>query len=91
MNGSGFAPCWAWRRNADGDFLFHSEAFVMSGKKDEIVGRIKEATGAITDDDKLRREGKTDQTAGKVKQAVDKAADKAKDAIDRAKDAALGN
>jgi uncharacterized protein YjbJ (UPF0337 family) len=63
---------------------------IMSGKTDEVKGRIKEAAGAITDDDKLRREGKTDQAVGKVKQAVDKVAEKTKDAVDRAKDAVHG-
>jgi uncharacterized protein YjbJ (UPF0337 family) len=53
----------------------------MSGKADEMKGRVKEAAGAMTDDDKLRREGKVDQAAGKTKQAVDKAVDKVKDAF----------
>ena len=57
----------------------------MSGKTDEVKGRVKEAAGALTDDDKLRREGKADQASGKVKQAVDKVIDKAKDAAQRAK------
>ena len=54
----------------------------MSGKTDEVKGRIKEAAGALTDDDKLRKEGKTDQKVGKAKQVVaaQKALDKAKDA-----------
>ena len=56
----------------------------MGGKTDEVKGRVKEAAGAITDDDKLRREGKADQAAGKVKQTVDKVVDKAKDAINKA-------
>ena len=56
----------------------------MSGKSDQLKGRVKEAAGAITDNNKLRREGKIDQAKGKVKQAVDKAADRAKDALDRA-------
>ena len=56
----------------------------MGGKSDEIKGRVKEAAGAITDDDKLRREGKADQAAGKVKQTVEKVVDKAKDAINKA-------
>ncbi len=51
----------------------------MSGTADEIKGRIKEAAGAITDNDKLRREGKLDQAAGKVKQAVEKVVDKVRD------------
>jgi len=51
----------------------------MAGKADEIKGRVKEAAGALTDDDKLRREGKIEQAAGKVKQAVEKVVDKVKD------------
>ena len=31
---------------------------MVSGKTDKAKGRIKEAAGAITGDDKLRREGK---------------------------------
>jgi uncharacterized protein YjbJ (UPF0337 family) len=54
----------------------------MSGKTDELKGRVKEAAGAITDDDHLRREGKTDQAAGKVKQGIEKAVDKAKEKIE---------
>lgn len=56
----------------------------MSGKTDEMKGRVKEAAGAIADDDQLRREGKVDQAAGKVKQAAEKVVDKAKDAIEGA-------
>jgi uncharacterized protein YjbJ (UPF0337 family) len=33
-------------------------------------GRIKEAAGALIDNDKLRNEGKTDQAVGKAKEAV---------------------
>ena len=51
---------------------------------DEAKGRIKEAAGAIADDEKLRREGKLDQAKGKVKQKIDEAANKVKDAVDRA-------
>jgi uncharacterized protein YjbJ (UPF0337 family) len=53
----------------------------MSGKSDEMKGRVKEAAGALTDDDKMKREGKIDQAAGKTKQAADKVVDKAKHAI----------
>jgi uncharacterized protein YjbJ (UPF0337 family) len=53
----------------------------MSGTTDEIKGRIKEAVGAITDDDKLRREGKIDQATGKVKQGVENVIDRVKDAV----------
>ena len=54
----------------------------MADKAEEIKGRVKEAAGAVTDHDKLRREGKTEQAAGKTKQAVEKAVDKAKDVIE---------
>jgi len=53
----------------------------MSGKTDEVKGRVKEAAGAITDDDQLRREGKLDQATGKIKQTAEKVIDKAKDAV----------
>jgi uncharacterized protein YjbJ (UPF0337 family) len=53
----------------------------MSGKGDELKGRIKEAAGAITDNKKLKREGKIDQAAGKTKQAAEKAVDKVKRAV----------
>ena len=46
----------------------------MGGKTDVVKGRIKEAAGALTGNDKLRDEGKTDQVVGKTKQAVQKAA-----------------
>jgi uncharacterized protein YjbJ (UPF0337 family) len=59
----------------------------MSGKMDEVKGRVKEAAGAMTDDDKLRREGKNDQATGKVKQAIDKTAKKVKDAADKVNEA----
>jgi uncharacterized protein YjbJ (UPF0337 family) len=54
----------------------------MSGKSEEIKGRIKEAAGALTDDDQLRREGKLDQATGKVKQVVEKVVEKTKDVLD---------
>ncbi|HVW32326.1 MAG TPA: CsbD family protein [Acidimicrobiia bacterium] len=50
---------------------------------DDMKGRMKEAAGDLTDDDKLRREGETDQAAGKVKDAVDTAKDKVQDMHDR--------
>jgi uncharacterized protein YjbJ (UPF0337 family) len=52
----------------------------MSGKMQEIQGRVKEAAGAIADDDSLRREGKLDQATGQVKQAAEKVIDKVTDA-----------
>jgi len=55
----------------------------MSGKMQEIQGRVKEAAGAITDDDSLRREGKLDQATGQVKQAAEKVIDKATETAKR--------
>lgn len=55
----------------------------MSGKTDEMKGRFEEAAGDLTGDSKLKRKGKVDQAAGKVKQGVEKVIDKAKDAIHR--------
>jgi uncharacterized protein YjbJ (UPF0337 family) len=53
----------------------------MSGKTDVVKGRIKEAAGALTGNDKLRAEGKTDQLVGKTEQAVQNAADTVKKAV----------
>ena len=58
----------------------------MSEKIDEMKGRTKEAAGALTDDDDLKREGQRDQAAGSVKEKIDDAADWAKRKVDDAKD-----
>ena len=60
----------------------------MSGKTDEVKGRIKEAAGALTGNDKLRDEGKTDQAVGKVKQVVKKALGNVQKAADTVADKA---
>ncbi len=48
---------------------------------DEAKGRAKEAAGALTDNDDLKREGKADQAGAKVKEAADKAVDAVKDKL----------
>ena len=53
----------------------------MSGKTDVVKGRLKEAAGALTGNDALRAEGKTDQAIGKVKQVAEKAVDTVKQAV----------
>jgi len=53
----------------------------MSGTTDVVKGRLKEAAGAMTGNDELRTEGKTDQAVGKVKQIADKAVDKVEQAV----------
>jgi uncharacterized protein YjbJ (UPF0337 family) len=51
------------------------------GAADDAKGRVKEAAGALTDDESLKNEGKVDRASGSVKDGVGKAADKVKDAI----------
>ena len=51
----------------------------MAGKMDKAKGRVKEAAGALTDDERLKREGKVDQAAGQVKEGAEKVVDKIKD------------
>ncbi|MEN9556567.1 MAG: hypothetical protein RLZZ232_2853 [Planctomycetota bacterium] len=53
----------------------------MSGQTDKLKGRIKEAAGALTGNDRLREEGKADQAVGEAKEAVQEVADKVKDAV----------
>ena len=48
---------------------------------DEAKGRTKEAAGNLTDDDKLKREGKIDRAVSSVKDTVDDVADKVKDKV----------
>ena len=63
----------------------------MGGKTDVAKGRIKEAAGALTGNDELREEGKTEQAVGKAEQAarevagkVEKAATKVVDKVRKA-------
>jgi uncharacterized protein YjbJ (UPF0337 family) len=58
----------------------------MGGKTDVAKGRIKEAAGVLTGNDKLRTEGKTDQAVGNVKQGAEKAVDKVKQAVKKLRD-----
>ena len=46
----------------------------MDGKIEIAKGRIKEAAGALTNNNDLRKEGKADQVAGKAKDAIEKIA-----------------
>jgi uncharacterized protein YjbJ (UPF0337 family) len=58
----------------------------MSGKADVVKGRLKEAAGALTGNDALRAEGKTDQAVGKVKQIAEKAVDKVAQAVKKVRE-----
>jgi uncharacterized protein YjbJ (UPF0337 family) len=54
---------------------------MSSGTGDKAKGRVKEAAGALTGNEKLKSEGKLEQLAGKVKDAVETVVDKAKRAL----------
>jgi uncharacterized protein YjbJ (UPF0337 family) len=62
----------------------------MSGKTDVVKGRIKEAAGALTNDNKLRAEGKADQAVGTVKIAAQKVVDGVKETSRKAVEKAKG-
>ena len=51
------------------------------GTSDDLKGRVKEAGGALSGDDSLKREGKVDQGVGSVKDAIGSAGDKVKDVV----------
>jgi uncharacterized protein YjbJ (UPF0337 family) len=53
----------------------------MGEKLDELKGRAKEATGDLTDNDRMKREGKLDQGKAEVKDKVGDVADKVTDKI----------
>ena len=50
----------------------------MSGTTDKIKGRVKEAVGALTNDKRLKNEGKLDQASGAIKDGFEKVIDKVK-------------
>ena len=52
----------------------------MGSTTDKITGRVKEAVGVITDNDRLKREGQTDQAVGEVKEVAARVVEKVKDA-----------
>jgi uncharacterized protein YjbJ (UPF0337 family) len=55
----------------------------MGEKVDKAKGRTKEALGDLTDDERLKREGKIDQASGAVKGAADRAADKVQEGTEK--------
>ena len=59
----------------------------MGSTTDKIKGRIKEAVGVITDNDRLKREGQTDQVVGEVKETAEKVQDKVERVVEKVKDA----
>ncbi len=59
----------------------------MDINTDQAKGRVKEAAGDLTGNEKLKSEGKTDQAVGDAKKVVSDVADKAEELIDTVKDA----
>jgi uncharacterized protein YjbJ (UPF0337 family) len=53
----------------------------MAENIDEAKGRAKQAAGDLTDDEKLKREGKVDRASSSIKDKIDDVADKVKDKI----------
>jgi uncharacterized protein YjbJ (UPF0337 family) len=55
----------------------------MGGKIDKAKGRVKKATGDLTENQSLKEKGHVDKAKGKTKSGVDKAAKKVKRGIKR--------
>ena len=50
----------------------------MDGQMDKLKGRIKQAAGDLTNNKKLKAEGKAQEFRGNVKSQIDEVADKLK-------------
>ena len=59
---------------------------IMDKDLDQAKGRIKQAVGDLTDDKDLKKQGKADEQAGKVKEVLDDTKVKADHLVDRVKD-----
>jgi uncharacterized protein YjbJ (UPF0337 family) len=59
----------------------------MGSTTDKIKGRVKETVGVITGNDRLKREGQTDQVVGEVKEVAEKVKDKVERVVEKVKDA----
>ncbi|HEY0286952.1 MAG TPA: CsbD family protein [Pseudomonas sp.] len=56
----------------------------VKGAANEAVGNVKQGVGKVTNNDKLRAEGKAQELKGEVQQAVGKAKDAVKKGVDKA-------
>lgn len=54
----------------------------MKNAAEEAIGKAKEALGDLTDDERLKAEGKTEQVKANLKQAGENVKDAVKDAKD---------
>ncbi|MDO5645425.1 MAG: CsbD family protein [Dermabacter sp.] len=57
----------------------------LNNKAEDLGGRAKEAAGSLTDNDKLRAEGKADQASASLKETVNDVKNAVSDAIDKAR------
>jgi uncharacterized protein YjbJ (UPF0337 family) len=53
----------------------------LDGKKEQLKGKMKQATGDLTDDEQLHDEGVADEAAGDVQEGFGRARRKVGDAI----------
>ena len=53
----------------------------VKGKADQVKGRVKQAAGDLSNDEKLREEGAADEVAGDVEQAIGKGRRKVGEAV----------
>jgi uncharacterized protein YjbJ (UPF0337 family) len=58
----------------------------MDNDFDQAKGKIKQAVGDLTGNKDLKKEGKADENAGKVKEFVENTKDKVEDLVDEVKD-----
>ena len=63
----------------------------MDNNLDQAKGRVKQAVGDLTDNKDLKKQGKADESAGKVKEFLEDTKDKAEDLVDKVKDRATKN
>jgi uncharacterized protein YjbJ (UPF0337 family) len=54
----------------------------LKGRKDQVVGKMKQAVGDLADDDRLRDEGVADEVAGNVQEGFGRARRKVGEAIE---------
>ena len=58
----------------------------MGETTDQAKGRVKQAAGDLTDNDHLKREGKSDELLGKAKEVLNDLREKADDAMESVKE-----
>ena len=64
---------------------------IIDNNLDQAKGRVKQAVGDLTDNKDLKKQGKADENAGKVKEFLEDTKDKAEDLVDKVKDRATKN